>query len=73
MNYRFRTDDEGHLILQIREIERGYPHAPPREKWRDAKIEDLPILKAISPQDLPDRPLYQQECRWNFTQPEDLT
>lgn len=46
MKCRFRSGPNGELILQIREELKHYRQPPPMpgREWRDAKVEDLPIL-----------------------------
>ena len=51
MGYRFRVD-EGRLVLQVQEASAGYYNygAEREAKWRDAKVEDIPVLDPFGSQ-----------------------
>lgn len=45
MNYRFRVNDSGQLVLQVQEQSPDYDFYGGRREsvWRDAKVEDIPV------------------------------
>ena len=48
MSYRFRVNDDGALVLQVKDLaESGFSY-PPEFKWRDATVADIPINDPFS-------------------------
>lgn len=42
MSYRFRVNEEGALVLQVQESQRGYGYET-TVSWRDATVSDIPV------------------------------
>lgn len=61
MNYRFRVNEEGALILQVEVYDDSpdYAYSRMKPKWRDAKVEDIPILDALRTEAIPTTRAFQ--------------